>query len=92
MTKIKFHLYVTSAGRSSLLIYAYRKRFGSTVVRPNDLKVYYPSYYIHPFPGKAELGSAHVSQDSAPPDCSGTVIKTLYRIILSPVQVWQIAS
>lgn len=90
MAKINFHLYVTSTGKSSLLIYAYRNTSGSTAVNPSDLKVYYPSYYLHPFPVKAKLGSAQVFQDSAPPYCNG--IKTHYRIILSPIQVWQIAS
>lgn len=57
--KIKFHLYATFGTISSLLIYVYRKGFGSTVVNLSDLKIYYPFLPKIHSPGKARLGSAH---------------------------------
>lgn len=56
--KINFYLHIIPARISSLLIYAYRERSGSTVMDLRDLKIYYPS------PVKAKLGSAHVTRDS----------------------------
>lgn len=90
--KANFYLYIISARISSLLIYAYRERSGSTTMDLCDLKIYYIlPYYVHPSPVKAKRGSA-----PPPGQCSsllqnGAVIKTIPHCLIIH-SIWQTAS
>lgn len=89
LCKINFHLYVTSARTSSLLLYAYRKGFGSTIVNLSDVKIDSPTRLHFPTPPWWKPCSSPRTVFHAAAKCNSSRLH--HHIILSPTQVWQTA-